>query len=266
MNRGPTARKRDRMSDTPKFTVVDRRKFRGEDAPETEAASTPATPEAEAPSAAAAAPAPRLTLVEPPAAKAEAQSSSVAVAEEPEIPGAGPTLVTPETEAIAQAGNDAQASNDEEAGFYDDSQLPPAPTDEESRFQKLAYDQAAERLDVLVRSQNPAAPAPESIGFEHLVQQLYLSAMMQMGAGTPEGQRPRIDILGARQTIDLLGVVQAKSAGNLHADEIRAIDTVLFELRATFLELTRMIGTQSTANMPPPPGSKPGPGGFGPQR
>jgi len=248
------------MSDTPKFTVVDRRKFRGEDAPETEAVATPAA-DSEAKPAPSPTAAPRLTLVEPPAAKAETESSAVAVAEPEAAPVAGPTLVEP---ALADQQLDDTVLEDANAEFFDESQLPPAPTDEESRFQKLAYDQAAERLDTLVRAQNPAAPAPEQIGFEHLVQQLYLSAMMQMGAGTPEGQRPRIDILGARQTIDLLGVVQAKSAGNLNKDEIRAIDTVLFELRATFLELTRMIAAQPAAPMPPPPGSKPG--GFGPQR
>jgi hypothetical protein len=98
----------------------------------------------------------------------------------------------------------------------------------------------------------PARRPQEKIGFEHLVQQLYLSAMMQMGAGTPEGQRPRIDILGARQTIDLLGVVQEKTKGNLSANEERTLDTVLYELRMTFLELTRMISAQPP--MPPPPG------------
>ena len=120
----------------------------------------------------------------------------------------------------------------------------------------LAYEQAAERIDNLVRAQNPAAPPAEKIGFEHLVQQLYLSAMMQMGAGTPEGQRPRIDILGARQTIDLLGVVQDKTHGKLYATESRTLEAVLFELRATFLELTRMISAQPVAPMPPPPGPK----------
>jgi hypothetical protein len=73
-----------------------------------------------------------------------------------------------------------------------------------------------------------------------------------MGAGTPEGQRPRIDILGARQTIDLLGVILEKTKGNLGPDEDRAIQTVLFELRMTFLELTRMISAQPP--MPPPSG------------
>jgi hypothetical protein len=141
----------------------------------------------------------------------------------------------------------------------DDPQLPPPPSEEELRFQMLAYEQAAERIDNLIRAQNPAAPPAEKIGFEHLVQQLYLSAMMQMGAGTPEGQRPRIDILGARQTIDLLGVVQDKTYGKLYASESRTLEAVLFELRATFLELTRMIAAQPAAPMPPPPGAKPGP-------
>jgi hypothetical protein len=212
------------MSDTPKFTVVDRRKVRADDesssAPQAESKPEPV----EAPKSA-----PRLTLVEPVAPKLE--PVAVAVADEPE----------PEAEG------------------YEDPQLPPAPSEEELRFQTLAYEQAAERIDNLVRAQNPAAPPAEKIGFEHLVQQLYLSAMMQMGAGTPEGQRPRVDILGARQTIDLLGVLQDKTDGKLYATESRTLEAVLFELRATFLELTRMIAAQPVAPMPPPPGSHSGP-------
>jgi Domain of unknown function (DUF1844) len=206
------------MTDTPKFTVVDRRKFRGED----DSAPSTTTPEAAEPVTKATEPAVKAgpRLVEP----VQAQPAPVAVAEEPET----------------------------DADGYADPQLPPAPTAEESRFQQAAYEKAAERLDDLVRAQNPGAPAPEKIGFEHLVQQLYLSAMMQMGAGTAEGQRPRIDILGARQTIDLLGVVLDKSKGNLVGEEERTLQTVLYELRMTFLELTRMISTQPP--MPPPPG------------
>lgn len=214
------------MSDTPKFTVVDRRKFRAEE----DASSTQdSTPEVKSEPESSGAPksAPRLTLVEPVAPKLE-PVTAVAVADEPET-----------------------GLED-----LDDPQLPPAPSEEELRFQMLAYEQAAERIDNLVRAQNPAAPPAEKIGFEHLVQQLYLSAMMQMGAGTPEGQRPRIDILGARQTIDLLGVVQHKTHGKLYASESRTLEAVLFELRATFLELTRMISAQPVAPMPPPPAPK----------
>ena len=211
------------MSDSPKFTVVDRRKFRAED----ENASEPVggTP---APSVEEAANPPRLTLVEPVQREPEA-------VQQPE-PIHAPVAVAdlPDEEDVL-----------DEAG--------PAPTAEEASFQKIAYEKAAERLEDLVRAQNPAAPPAEKIGFEHLVQQLYLSAMMQMGAGTPEGQRPRIDILGARQTIDLLNVVGEKTGGNLSKEEERTLQTVLFELRMTFLELTRMISAPKPTVPPPGP-------------
>jgi hypothetical protein len=215
------------MSDTPKFTVVDRRKFREDDETSVEAASpAPAIEEAAVPAA------PRLTLVESPHKEPEA-------VRQPE-PVHAPVAVADELDGELSVEEDSEAT-----------ELPPAPTDEEARFQKMAYEKAAERLEDLVRAQNPAAPASEKIGFEHLVQQLYLSAMMQMGAGTPEGQRPRIDILGGRQTIDLLNVVDDKTRGNLSKDEERTLQTVLFELRMTFLELTRMISAPKP-NVPPP--------------
>jgi len=220
------------MSDTPKFTVVDRRKLR------TEEDSSPAADS---------------SVTAPPQETAEpadkAQSSTG--------PAMGPRLVEPNPQAAAKPAPPAQAvaTADEDQGEF--PELPPAPSAEESRFQKAAYDQSAERLDDLIRAQNPGAEAQEKISFDHLVQQLYLSAMMQMGAGTPEGQRPRIDIVGARQTIDLLGVLAEKTTGNLTPEETRTLDTVLYELRMTFLELTRMISTQPP--MPPPPGQHPGP-------
>src|ERR1700758_988486 len=112
-------------------------------------------------------------------------------------PQAGPRLVVPEeAEPVAE---DLAA---ELAAGEQLPELPPAPNAGESQQQKTAYDASAQRLEDLVRAQNPAIGAQPPVGFEHLVQQLYLSAMIQMGAGTQEGQRPRVDILGARQSID----------------------------------------------------------------
>jgi len=235
------------MSDTPKFTVVDRRKLRENDdfEPVAEKASpAPVTPLAEEPVAKPVpvpSAAPRLTLVEAP----------VAVVDEPEVEDPDEAL----DEELGRF-TEAQAG---EFGDEDEAGLPPVPTVEEARFQLATYEKAAERLDDLVLAQNPAVPKPEKIGFDHLVQQLYLSAMMQMGAGTPEGQRPRIDILGARQTIDLLGVLQTKTKGTISEQEERVLRSALYEVRATFLELTRMIANQPP--VPPPPGS-----GFGAKR
>jgi hypothetical protein len=106
----------------------------------------------------------------------------------------------------------------------------------------------------LVRAQNPTVGAQPPVGFEHLVQQLYLSAMIQMGAGAQEGQRPRVDIMGARQTIDMLGVLAEKTKGNLSELEDRTLQTALFDVRMAFLELTNMISLQGV--QPPPPAKR----------
>jgi hypothetical protein len=167
---------------------------------------------------------------------------------EPETKSAGPQLVETESASTPEAETSADASEDELA-----AEMPPPPTAEEKKEQATAYEASAQRVEDLLRAQNPTMGAQPPIRFEHLVQQLYLSALMQMGAATPEGQRPRVDIIGARQSIDLLGVLEEKSKGNLSPVEERMLDTVLFELRMTFLELTKMISLQGVQAPPPKP-------------
>jgi hypothetical protein len=211
------------MSDTPKFEVVDRRKMKAEEEKVSgESAVQTAPPEK-------------------PAASASGE------------PPPGPRLVVNEAKQEA-SGREAE-THESAAGAEQQlaEELPPAPTAEESNQQKAAYDASAQRLEDLIRAQNPAVGAQPPVGFEHLVQQFYLSAMMQMGAGTQEGQRPRVDIMGARATIDLLGVLAEKTRGNLTEAEDRMLQSVLFELRMAFLELTSMVGAPG---VPPPPAPK----------
>jgi hypothetical protein len=216
------------MSDTPKFEVIDRRKYKA-DEEEREAAQQPASPEA--------------AKAEPPA-QPETPKAEPAARTEPAKPS-GPRLVTSEPSPAAAP------DDDEFAGA--EPQMPPPPTAEESLEQKTAYDGASQRLEDIVRAQNPGAGAQPPVTMEHLIQQLYLSAMIQMGAGTADGQRPRVDILGAKQTIDLLAILQEKTKGNLSDTEDRMLDTVLFEARMAFLELTSMISMPGVGAPPPPP-------------
>jgi hypothetical protein len=214
------------MSDTPKFEVIDRRKIKAEEEKESghhaqpagQAAAAPASPAAGAPSAPS------------------------------EKPAGGPRLVVNEPHQEAASVAELPA---EDQGLG--AELPPPPTAKESSEQKAAYDASAQRLEDLIRAQNPAAGPQPPVGFEHLVQQLYLTAMLQMGAGTQEGQRPRLDIVGARNTIDLLGVLAEKTRGNLNSNEDRMLQSVLFEARMAFLELTSMMSMQP---VPPPPAAK----------
>ena len=219
------------MSETPRFTVIDRRKIKADEEQESQQQAGPKAEAASAPVEVGGGP--RLVVNEhKPESKPEARGEG--------RPEPAPSPAAPKGAA------------DEEAG----AELPPPPTAQESREQKAAYDASAQRLEDLVRAQNPAVGAQPAIGFQHLVQQFYVSAMIQMGAGAQEGQRPRVDILGARNTIDLLGVLAEKTRGNLTEAEDSTLQTVLFEVRMAFLELTSMISLQGMQPPPPPPPGK----------
>jgi hypothetical protein len=162
-------------------------------------------------------------------------------------PSSGPRLVVTEPKAAPETEAAPEAAEEQA------HELPPGPSAEESSEQKKAYEAASQRLEEIIRAQNPAMGPQPAIGFEHLVQQFYVSGMIQMGAGGQEGQRPRVDILGARTTIDLLGVLEEKTRGNLTEIESRTLKGVLFELRMMFMELTSMISLQAMQPGAPPP-------------
>src|ERR1700731_3626073 len=140
-----------------------------------------------------------------------------------------------------------------------ESELPPPPTAEENDQARRAYEMTADRLDTAIRSANPGMDHPPAMSFEQLVQSVYMTAMMQLGAATHEGQQPQVDILGARQSIDMLGVLAEKTQGNLTTEETRLLESALFELRMAFLEITQAFARSPAAKAPA--GARPGPAG-----
>lgn len=144
-------------------------------------------------------------------------------------------------------------SEDEQPG----DEAPQGPTTQETEESHAAYRETTQQIDEMLRTKAPDSPPFGPVAFEHLVQSMYMTAMMALGAGTQPGEKPRIDLMGARQTIDLLNVLQEKSKGNLTADEQRLLESALFELRMMFLEITNAI-SRNAANpaTPPPPGRR----------
>ena len=138
-------------------------------------------------------------------------------------------------------------------------ELPPPPTAEENDQARRAYEMTADRLDTAIRSANPGMDHPPAMSFEQLVQSVYMTSMMQLGAATHEGQQPQVDILGARQSIDMLAVLAEKTKGNLTPEETRLLDSALFELRMAFLEITQALARSAAAKAPA--GARPGPAG-----
>jgi hypothetical protein len=137
--------------------------------------------------------------------------------------------------------------------------LPPPPTAVEMEQANAAYQQTSERLDTAVRAANPGMDHPPAMTFEQIVQSIYMSTIMQLGGATQEGQQPRVDLMGARQSIDMLSILAEKTKGNLTPIESQLMDNALFEVRMGFLEVTQALA-RSAANRQPPPagGSTPG--------
>jgi hypothetical protein len=137
----------------------------------------------------------------------------------------------------------------DEPELPDGEEMIPEPTAAESAQQHKDYQASASRLDDMVRKANPGQPAPTVMNFERLVQSLYMTAAVQMGAGTPPNEQPRIDILGARQSIDMLSVLEEKTRNNLNEQEKRLLQNAIFDLRMSFLEITNAIA--NSAHRPP---------------
>lgn len=135
-------------------------------------------------------------------------------------------------------------------------ELPPLTT-EQSDQARAAYQQTADRLDTAIRAANPGMEHPPEMNFEQIVHSVYMTAIMQLGGAAPEGQQPQVDLMGARQSVDMLGVLAEKTKGNLTDAEARLLDNALFELRMGFLEITQALARSAAAKTP---GSGPAPG------
>ena len=73
--------------------------------------------------------------------------------------------------------------------------------------------------------------------FSALVLMLGTTALVHLGAAPDPGSgETKVNLGQAKQVIDLLEVLQAKTAGNLTAAESRMLDDLLFDLRMRYLE------------------------------
>ena len=230
------------------FTVTDRRKFTLEGDLREGQPTTPEETQAAANQASQSA-----------APQADAETKS-----EPKL---GPKLVHDATKDAAKSETTPVAKE------VVDRNLEPLPTDDdlvddedagaeltaaETAQQDADYRASSKKLDDIISKADPGAR--ETLGgrnaemnFDKLVQSIYMTAALQLGAGTQPGEQPRVDILGARQSIDMLSVLSDKTKGNLTDKEQRLLQNALFELRMMFMEITNAISTSAhnPAGKPP---------------
>ena len=78
------------------------------------------------------------------------------------------------------------------------------------------------------------------IDFSTFVLSLVHSALMHLGDAPDPAAEAELPNLGlARQTIDLLALLQDKTKGNLTGDEERVLQAALYDLRMRFVEVSK---------------------------
>lgn len=134
-----------------------------------------------------------------------------------------------------------------------DEEIPAPPTAEEQHQQSEAYRASGKKIDEMIAAAGKGGPGPMEMSFERVVESFYMSALIQMGAIRQEGESPRVDIIGARQTIDSLTILQEKTKGNLSDGEKTLLQNVLFELRMAWIEITNAVASSATKPGDAPP-------------
>ena len=114
----------------------------------------------------------------------------------------------------------------------------------------------AEKERLAEREASRPAPADADAGepppadFRTLVATLASQAMMGLGAyGDPQTGRVVIDLAGAQFAIDLLGVLEEKTKGNLNSEETKELAEILAQLRARFVQIARLVEAQMRREM-----------------
>jgi hypothetical protein len=118
--------------------------------------------------------------------------------------------------------------------------MPAPPTSAEQEAQAAAYKQSSRDLDKEVELSGHSAKDFE-ITFERFMASLYMTAMVQLGLMRQQNEQPRVDIIGARQTIDTLSLIAEKTKGNLTPVEQNFLQNSLYELRMAYVEVTNAL-------------------------
>jgi hypothetical protein len=90
--------------------------------------------------------------------------------------------------------------------------------------------------------ESPPAHEEFQMTFETLVMSLSSTAMVQLGIMVdPTTNQLGQNISAAKQTIDILEILQQKTKGNLTDSEGKFLENILYELRMMFLEVSQTI-------------------------
>lgn len=138
-----------------------------------------------------------------------------------------------------------------------DSDQPKIIVDDDWKSAAQAEKEKLRETDEAVREQQAATGPPEQLTFDDLIKMFASQALMYLGAfPDPQTGRAVVSLEIAKLNIDLLGLLQDKTKGNLSEDEKTLLDTSVHELRLQFIEISKAVeqaAADGTLEQTPPP-------------
>jgi hypothetical protein len=108
---------------------------------------------------------------------------------------------------------------------------------EEDSARASGREQSGPRLETEPKAQRAE---PSEINFSAFIIGLSTQALVHLGEmPDPMTNQQKRDLTGASQLIDILGMLQEKSRGNLTAEEERLLESILFDLRMRYVALSK---------------------------
>lgn len=136
---------------------------------------------------------------------------------------------------------------------------------QEAQAEKQRFAEQEQKLEQAKAEAGEAGDPNRPIDFHDIIRLLATQSLMYLGA-FPDPQTGQAMLAPdlAKAHIDMLGVLETKTAGNLAEDEAKELSSVLNELRLQFVEVTKAVakaiaegkikpqGSGGVPMMPPP--------------
>jgi hypothetical protein len=159
---------------------------------------------------------------------------------------ASPTPAASPAPPLEQVAATTSAPETQPADAPGEHEMPPPPSAAEQQEQSDAYKASGKKLDEIFSKAGARRESLPEMTFARLIESFYMTALLQLGAIRQEGEPAAVDIIGARQTIDSINILQEKTKGNLSEQEQTLLQNVLFELRMAWIEVTNALANAAT--------------------
>ena len=129
-----------------------------------------------------------------------------------------------------------QEKNNNDKGFKISDRRYSSMSDDEKKDKEIIIDKEKTKEEDRLKEESKEESLPE-INFSNFILSLSTSALLNLGEiPDPISKEKKEDLDMAKQTIDILGVIQEKTKGNLTKEEDSLMENLLYDLRMRYVK------------------------------